>query len=432
MKNKMDTEEYKSKSRLTENNFIRERKLGFKDILSLVLCLIRKSTQLEIDNFLDTFLGKSINIFTYSKQAFSKARQNITVQAFTLLNDEIISNYYSDNDFKKYKEWRLIGCDGSRIEIPNTEETQNYFGYAENQHKLKTARALALGLYDLENEIMISSTLGHYNDSERELAEICIEKMLQYDNSNIRNLIVFDRGYPSFKLIMYLNSINIDFVMRTNINLFKEYENMKTEDEIVDFEIKGKRKWDLKGKHGLDIGEDSTLQLRVLKVILKSGECEMLITNVLEKEKLLYNEIVEIYGKRWGIETSFDELKNKLEIENFSGKKPIVIKQDFHATILIYNIAALFKNEAEDQLKENRGKTQKYDYKINKNVLFSKVRYKLIKLILEPNRKKKEKMFDNILIEIKHNIVPIRKNRNNPRDKSENRNKYSQNNRRCL
>lgn len=125
-------------------------------------------------------------------------------------------------------------------------------------------------------------------------------------------------------------------------------------------------------------------------------------------------------------------MKNKLEIENFSGKKPIIIKQDFYATILIFNIAALFKNEVEEQLKEKKGKTPKYDYKINKNVLFSKVRYKLIKLILEPSRKKKEKMFDNILSEIKRNVVPIRKNRNNPRDKSGNRNKYSQNNRRCL
>jgi len=428
----MDTEHYKNKSRLTENNFIRDRKLGFKSIFSLVLCLIRKSTQLEIDNFLDTFVENRFNILTYSKQAFSKARQNITEQAFTLLNDDIISGYYSDNDFKKYKGWRLLGCDGSRIEIPNTEDTQSYFGYAENQHNRKTARALALGIYDLENEIMISSTLGHYNDSERELAETCIEKMLEYDNSKIKNLIVFDRGYPSFKLIMYLNSKNIDFVMRTNINLFKEYENIKTEDEIVEFEIKGKRKWDIKSKHGLDVGEDCTLRLRVLKFVLKTGEYEMLITNVLEKENLSFNEIVEIYGKRWGIETSFDELKNKLEIENFSGKKPIIIKQDFYATILIYNIAALFKNEAQEELNEKKGENQKYDYKINKNVLFSKVRNKLIKLILEPNKKKKEIMFDNILNEIKRNVVPIRKNRNNPRDKSENRNKYSQNNRRCL
>lgn len=68
----------------------------------------------------------------------------------------------------------------------------------------------------------------------------------------------------------------------------------------------------------------TVIKLRVLKVVLDTGEVEILITNLTEDE-LKYEDSKELYFKRWGIETKFDELKNKFQIENFSGMKPIII-----------------------------------------------------------------------------------------------------------
>jgi len=50
----------------------------------------------------------------------------------------------------------------------------------------------------------------------------------------------------------------------------------------------------------------------------------LLITN-LSKNELKYEESKELYFKRWGIKTKFDKLKNKFQIENFSGIKPLII-----------------------------------------------------------------------------------------------------------
>ena len=58
------------------------------------------------------------------------------------------------------------------MEVPNTPETQNFYGYSENQvPNLKVARAKMSELYDIENELSISAKLDHYKSSERKLAK---------------------------------------------------------------------------------------------------------------------------------------------------------------------------------------------------------------------------------------------------------------------
>ena len=53
-----------------------------------------------------------------------------------------------------------------------------------------------------------------------------------------------------------------------------------------------------------------------------------------------------LYYCRWNIELSYDVLKNKLHIENFSGYNQIAIEQDFYAQILLYNMLEDMKQDA--------------------------------------------------------------------------------------
>ena len=69
-------------------------------------------------------------------------------------------------------------------------------------------------------------------------------------------------------------------------------------------------------------------QVRVIQIPLTSGELEILITNMGETE-MEYEAFGELYHKRWGIETKYKELKQKLETENFSGRLVDNVKQDF-------------------------------------------------------------------------------------------------------
>ena len=47
------------------------------------------------------------------------------------------------------------------------------------------------------------------------------------------------------------------------------------------------------------------------------------------------------------IETAFDFLKNVIQIENFTARRELLIKQDFYTSILFYNISMALKQYVE-------------------------------------------------------------------------------------
>jgi hypothetical protein len=421
-----------SRSRVNEKAFTRNRKVGFATLVCMILNMIRKSSQLEIDDFVKKFGTDDMIDSTYTKQSFSEARQKLSPEAFVMLNDEFVYRFYEDNDFKKYKGYRLLAIDGSCIEIPNSEELRKYYGYATNSNsQKKTARALSSTVYDVENKIVLSSLLGRYDDSEREHAIKNIDKLKGFNQGEVKDLILFDRGYPSVPLILYLNKVGIKYVIRAGTSFYEEVIGTKTQDENVEIVVTKERAKGFK-KRGRSIPVGTVIKLRVLKVVLDTGEIETLVTNLTEEE-LKYEESKELYFKRWGIETKFDELKNKFQIENFSGTKPLIIEQDFHATLLLSNIASIFEQEAEDEIKEkNAQKALKHEYKVNKNILVGKLKNSLIEMLLEENDAKRELLYDKFLQEVKRNVVPVIKGRVFERDKGIRTSKHSKTLRRAL
>lgn len=432
IRNIMHNNELKDRSRIHEKDFTRKRKVGFLTLICIILNMLRKSTQLELDEFLKRFNPEGFSYGTYTKQSFSEARQKLSPEAFVILNDGFVEKFYEDGEYKTYKGYRLLAIDGSYNEIPNNNETRKTYGYVKNNSKdLKLARALSSKVYDIENRILIASSIGRCDGSEREMAIGNIEKVKSLGNNQIKDLILFDRGYPSLAFIMYLNSKDVKFLMRSPSSFLKEINNVQKVDECVEIEITKQRASELK-RQGTPMPEGTTINVRVLKVVLESEEIETLLTN-LTRDELNYQESKELYFKRWGIETKFDELKNKFEIENFSGEKPLLIEQDFYATILLSNIASIFEQEAEEELKEqNKEKDLKYEYKINKSILVGKLKNNLIEILLEEEDEKKSKMYDRFIEEIKRNVVPIIRNRVFERKKVIQANKYSKTRKKVL
>lgn len=115
--------------------------------------------------------------------------------------------------------------------------------------------------------------------------------------------------------------VTMCFLMRVRRN-FNHAFDTSCRNEKVCFEHKGKR-----------------YCVRVFKVLLDSGKEEILVTNLREKH-LKREEMGELYFKRWGIEVKFDSLKNKLELENMSGRRVVTTYQDFWAKLGMANTAA--------------------------------------------------------------------------------------------
>lgn len=387
--------------------FTRSGKINFQSLILFMLNYTKKSLQIELDGFF-----KMINDQTITKQAFSKARQKILPIAFIKLADAITTWFYEDDDFKTYKGYRLMAVDGSILELNNSETLRQAFGYVENQ-KVKLARAKSSCLYDIENSMIVTSIIAHYKTSERDLALEHIQKLKLFGLKN--DLILFDRGYPSTKLISYLENNGIKYLMRVSSQFLKVINEAKGKDQIVTVKNDGQ-----------------LIKIRVLRFFLDSGEEETLITNLLDPS-FTVKDFKELYFKRWGIETKYDELKNRLQIENFTGDTKIAVEQDFYASIYLSNMAALAKHEADEKItRKNAGKGLKYDYKVNMNILIGKLKDSMVLMLLEDSPRKRTKMFKVIMAEISRNIIPIRPGRSFIREKKNEANRYSFPRKRCL
>ena len=133
-----------------------------------------------------------------------------------------------------------------------------------------------------------------------------------------------------------------------------------------------------------------------------------------------------LYFKRWNIEKSFEILKNKLQIENIGARTENGVKQEFYACILLYNFLEDIKNQMNNDISNN--KDNKYKYKINMNTLVGTLKTNLIEII-NSDLKEIDKKIDNLYKQIKRNLVAIKPNRKNPRNKTRTANKHRTNHR---
>jgi hypothetical protein len=115
---------------------------------------------------------------------------------------------------------------------------------------------------------------------------------------------------------------------------------------------------------------------------LTSGEREALITNLNEGE-MEGEAFVELYYKRWPIETKYSQIKQKLELENFSGRLVDNIRQDFYAMMTVSNMLASCVREANGKIrKEQAQKENRYEYQANVNHAIEVLKDRLIEILI--------------------------------------------------
>ena len=343
--------------------------MGFKKLVYFLLSMVKESSQNALERYFDK-IGEDTFM---SQQAFSLARQKIKWQAFLELFIYSVNIHY--REYKEYlKRWhglRVHGIDGSKLSLPNDKPLREYFGTGGAGNTSPTAQGSLL--YDILNDLVVDARIEPLSTDERTLASMHIEQLKEIESfEEWKELILFDRGYPSFELIKELLEAKVHFVMRVRNKFSLAIDKLNRGDHSIE----------------LEQGEER-LPLRVLKFRLDGGEEQTLITDLQEK-KMGIKAFKALYFKRWPIETKYDQIKNKLEIENFSGKLVDNIRQDFYATMVLTNIATDFINEAQELVdEEQKGKNNKYKYKVNVNHTIGVLKDRLIQTICEEDSKKK-------------------------------------------
>lgn len=385
-------------------DFTRDRKMKFPHLLLFMMSMVKKSLQLELCNFMENVNSKHVTHITNS--AYNQARMKLDPEIFKYIIEESNNEFYSDNDerVKLWNGFRLLACDGSFFNVPFTPKLVKKFGVLTNQHITQVPNARCSILYDLENEMILNGTLSHCSMGER---EILVSQLDVIKKSGFNELIILDRGYPSFDLVHEFNTRKINFLIRVQSNFsndVKAFIESNETDTII--ELQPSKKVNFLQKI---YTRKSTITVRLVKVILDSGEVEILMTSLMDNEKYPVTIFKELYFKRWGIETLYDKLKNKLKIEQFTGYTETSIMQDFYCTLFLSNIQSLLVSEANDKLKEQGISNKKYEYKVNTNLSIGFMKTKIIDLFMKDNDA--EFVLKNLEELFLKTLIPIRPNR---------------------
>ena len=104
------------------------------------------------------------------------------------------------------------------------------------------------------------------------------------------------------------------------------------------------------------------LSFRIARFQISEGTYETVLTN-LDKEQYPLEKLKQLYALRWGIETSFRDLKYTIGMLDFHSKKVMCIQQEIYAHLIMYNFAEMITSHVVIEKKQ-----RKYTYKANFSV----------------------------------------------------------------
>ena len=375
---------------------------------------VKSSLQRELDSFYKEATSSEFNIRAATKGAFTKARAKLKHEAFIELNDNVNQTFYNEAPYLVWNGMRLLSVDGTRLVLPNHKSVVEEFGVHNFGPNADSKRSLATAsvLYDSLNLVILDAQLAPYSASERELLYKHLEKVKPGD------LLLLDRGYPSISLLFLLMAKGIGFCIRMKEDWWlsvKDFMENGEKERIVRFTLPRK---DRKQLDGYPEMLDKEIRCRLVCVELGNGEKQVLCTSLVDTEKYLHEEFCELYHFRWSVEEGYKLFKARAEVERFSGKTALAVKQDFFAKIFMMSLSAVLAFPIEERIKkEYRDADTKHSQKINRTSALSMLMSISVGLFLKNRIKKAIAAFDSIVSQTREIIRPGRKNERKKRPK---------------
>jgi len=367
---------------------------------------MKSALQRDLDRFFKVVNNSDFNIRAVTKGAFSSARKKLNPWAFQRLNEVAVNSFYSAADYYVWGGHRVLAADGFNLVLPNHPSIKEEFGEHFFGPKADSKRSLATcsTLYDVFNHVTLDAQLGPYTESEQSL-------LLQHlDKTQFGDLLLLDRGYPSFWLFFLMKARGLEFCVRLKEDWWLQVKDFTQSDLLETEVVFTLPKKDRKKLADYPDFQQTTITCRLIKVILEDGSKEILCTSLLDTEKYPYEEFAELYHYRWSEEESYKLLKCRVEVENFSGKTAIAVKQDFFAKIFLMSLCAIYAFPIEEKVREEykADENRKHDQQINHTNALASTQDILIGVFLKNQFSKAIQAFDSLVEKTREIIRPGR------------------------
>lgn len=365
-------------SRQRSNDFTRQRLLPFAHVVLLIL----RGHKLSLQNALNKVFQALDQVFSVPKaSAYCHARQKLKPEIFIILNRTICHHFYQNYEaeglVKRWRGHRLIGADGTYLNLPDTPETRQEFTLQANQHEgAECVQALCCVLYDLRNDLGLGLSLSKRLGETHRL----IDQLWRWTQSG--DVLVLDRAYADYSLFAYAVARQRHLVVRLPRGRFKECEafwkSKKLEQQLQLSLPTTPSTREFVKQHNLP----ATLKVRLIRVLLPTGETEVLLTTLLDAARYPAADFGQVYNWRWNEETFFDRFKNIFEVERFSGTSVNTIKQDVHGVLLLTSLESVLGKYDQQELETQAAEREtRYVPQINRAVSYVALVDRIIPLL---------------------------------------------------
>ena len=391
-----------------EKDFTRKRKLPFEKVLTLLVKMGGHSLRDEILDCLD------FEDVPPSVSALVQQRSKILPKALEYLFREFTGRCQKP---KLYKGYRLLAVDGSDLQFTaNPNDPLSYFPGVNGQKPYSFLHLNAL--YDLNSGLYLDAVVQKRRATHENAALV---EMINRSSIKDSAIVIADRNYESYNTLEHIRKKGLHYLIRLR-EAAGVLSNLPLPDGDFDLPVQifltRKQTNVVKalmkenpGKYRFlpchlnfeflpkGSSEFYSISFRIVRFHISADSTETLITS-LDKDTFPPDELMRLYHLRWGIETSFRQLKYTIGLSLFQSKKVEYITQEIFARLTMYNFCELITSHVVIQKKR-----RKYVYQTNFTAAVHICRQFLRGAVSPP---KVEDL-------IKVHLVPIRSGRSTPR-----------------
>jgi hypothetical protein len=305
-------------------------------------------------------------------------------------------------DLAYWRGHRIVLLDGTCVSMPDRPELFETFGINTGYHgkgRYPLARIVTVCLANTMT--VIRYALGRYDQSETALAFSIFNTLKKGD------LVVADRYFAAAHFYCYYKSLALEFLTRAHQRLkmsrIKPVHSYSRNDFLGWLKIN-------KNYREKDTYLAEKILVRFIQATVRiRGQRQViwLVTSLLDDRQYPAPEIVEIYGRRWRIETLFRRLKVRLSADVLRSHSPDGVRKEVAARFVALNIVATIMLES--ALRHNVDPMRiSFVRAVRAILMFSPA------LACEAIFKLPQ-IYDAMLLEIASELVPQRPGRNEPR-----------------
>jgi hypothetical protein len=342
-----------------KKDFTRSRKIGFESVVRLIISMEGGTVRHEMLKW------PSYDKSAPTASAFCQQRDKLLPDAFrTLL---LMFNPHFPATLYKGK-YRVLACDGSEFNIARNPGDPSTFYPPNGKSTAGFNMVHLVAMYDLLGKMYLDATVQP-GRKKNEYRAICglIDKDPPADGIPI---LTADRGFASYNVYAHAHENGWFFLVRCTDVKVQRLLGGSPSDMIGGFDrfvhriltrTHSLRKWghpEASGDYrvvsqdvpfdyiGTEPGDEYAMDLRVVRFELGNGAYENIVTN-LPQDEFAVEELKRLYNMRWGIETSFRDLKHSIGAASFHSRKAKHIEQELWARLVLYNFCSIIMASVE-------------------------------------------------------------------------------------